>query len=150
MTDDLRKHLRAALESVVAQETDRLTLIYDGADASHVRRVQMLAPARAALQVLKEETEGVEGVRISIAEKGHMATVNLTSGISNHWLSLSTTSDNSEFELQETEIVTTEATRTREQRRCFPTAEEALHVIVEAVGKRVASHMVLQARSRLS
>ena len=80
--ESIRKHLRAALDEVLSVEKARLHKLYDESDADIAVRVKMMGPIIEALNSLNQEVGSVEGLEISPAPHGHMATVRLKSSAS--------------------------------------------------------------------
>jgi hypothetical protein len=108
-------------------------------------RLKKLRPALSTLRVLSDEVEGASGVAISVAEIGHMATVKIGSGGLSHTLSLSISSSNDSFRIEETKsdsLLDEYATHVHE----FQVAEQALELIINAVGKHIAQAAVLKER----
>jgi DNA primase catalytic subunit len=141
----VRKHLRAALDEVVAAEKDRLRKLYDESDANIERRVEMMKPVIDALKAMTAEVGGSEGLSISPSAHGHMASVNLNTSASRQSLSISTDMKNAEFEIREN-LYYTFSSEGFERVHRFSSEEDVLRFIVEAVGKHVASNEVLDER----
>jgi len=148
MTNDLKNHLRAALDAAVSEEKARLHAFYDKHDAEHRARVTKLQPLLLTLTELKNETQGKKGVSISVAEHGHMGSVKLKSGSSSRWLTLSTNSSNSHFTVEEKEYWSFGDGGESEKTHKFANADEALALIVAALGKHIASNEVLSERRK--
>lgn len=145
--DSVRKHIRAALDDVVASEKRRLHEFYDKSDASIASRIEIMRPVINALEALRGEVSDVKGLTISSASHGHMATIEMKGGASTQSLSISTSYDNSQFEIQERTSYSFDA-ETSELTHRLSRAEEVLECVVEAVGKHVASTEVLGERRK--
>ncbi len=145
--DSVRKHIRAALDDVVASEKKRLHEFYDKNDASIAKGIEIMRPVIDALEALRREVAYVKGLTINSPSHGHMATIELKGGTSTQTLSISTTYDNSQFEIEEQTYYSFDA-ETSELTRRLSTAEEVLELVVGAVGKHVASIEVLGERRK--
>jgi len=145
--DSVRKHIRAALDDVVASEKKRLHEFYDKSDAGIAKRIEIMRPVIDALEALRREVADVKGLTISSASHGHMATIELKGGASTQTLSISTTYDNSQFEIEERTYYSFDA-ETSELTHKLSTADEVLELVVGAVGKHVASMEVLGERRK--
>ena len=76
MSDEsIKEHLRAALSDVVAKEKDRIESILDDSDERSKQQFKKMAPLLEAISLLSEEVGTVDGLRVSVADHGHMATV---------------------------------------------------------------------------
>ncbi len=142
---EVRAHLRAALDVVIADEKKKLHEHYDANDAKMAKSVSLLRPLLELLEALRVELRKAPGVDISIAPHGHMATVTLKGGASNHTLSIATTHDNLEYLITESVSYSFDAEST-EKNHTFSTANEAMQFILSEVGKLIASHEVLSER----
>ncbi len=145
--DSVRKHLRAALDEIISSEKKRLHDFYDESDASIARRVELMRPVITALAALRSEVGEVKGLTISTANHGHMATIGLKGGASDHTLSISTAYDNTQFQIEERTYNSFDD-ETDEKLHNLATADEVLERVLEAVGKHVASTQVLHERHK--
>lgn len=145
--ESIRKHLRAALDEVLSAEKARLHKLYDESDADIAVRVKMMGPIIEALNSLKQEVGSVEGLEISPAPHGHMARVRLKSSASQQSLSISTNIGNSQFQIEE-HLYYTFSSDSFEKRHEFTSAEDVLTLVVDAVGKHIASNQVLSERKK--
>src|SRR5262249_50628027 len=143
----IRGHLRAALQEVISAEKTLLHRLYDNIDAHTVGCIKMMEPVISALNFLKVEVGEVEGLEISVAPHGHMATIRLKSFPSGRTLSISTTNDNSKFEVDESHHDTLFAEKVYERHE-YSTAEDVLRLVLDAVGKHIASNQVLCERKK--
>ena len=149
MSDELiRKHLRSALDEVLSTKKSRLHKFYDQGDARRAANITMMSPLIEALKALKAEVGDVTGLNISPASYGHMATVELQSSGSSKSLSISTNFANSQFTVEEIVYYTFPHANHVEKLYEFASADEALKVIVEAVGTHIALDQVLCARKK--
>jgi len=149
MTDvSIREHLRAALEETIAQEKKRLHDIYDKSDADIAARIEMMRPLVSSLMALDLEIGKVEGVEIRPAPHGHMATVRLQSSTLDQTFSISTTSGNQSFEVEERSYYKFGDRDTFEQRHSYPSADQVLALVVDAIGKHIAQQRVLSERQK--
>lgn len=145
--DSIRKHLRAALDEVISSEKKRLHDFYDESDASIARRIELMRPVIIALEALRSEVGEVKGLTISTASHGHMATIGLKGGASDHTLSISTAYYNTQFQIEERTHYSFDA-ETDEKIHNLATADEVLECVLGAVGKHVASTQVLRERRK--
>ncbi|MEX2197436.1 MAG: hypothetical protein WD886_01390 [Burkholderiales bacterium] len=144
----VQKHLRAALDEVVATEKSRLHEFYDQGDARRAASIKMMSPMIEALKALKTEVSEVTGVSISPAPYGHMASVELQSPGSRESLSISTNFGNTCFTVAETTYYEFPHASIVEKTHEFASADEVLKLVVEAVGKHIALGQVLQERGK--
>jgi hypothetical protein len=145
--DTVRKHIRAALDDVVASEKQRLHEFYDKSDARIAKCIEVMRPVIDALTALQSEVSNVSGLSISTAGHGHMATVELKGSASSQRLSISTAFGNAAFEIKERAYSSWNA-ETAELIHNFSTADEVLEFVLLAVGKHVASNEVLNERRK--
>lgn len=144
----IQKHLRAALDEVLSAEKSRLHKFYDQGDARLAAQIEMMSPLIEALKALSAEVGEVTGLNISSAAHGHMATVELQSSGSRTSLSISTNFTNSGFTVEETAYYEFPHADCVERKYEFASADEALKLIVEAVGKHIAFDQVLRERAK--
>ena len=143
----IRKHLRSALNEVLSTEKSRFHKFYDESDADIAARIKMMAPVHEALKALKVEAGDVNGLNISPAPHGHMATVKMKSSGSTQRLSISTSIGNSHFTIEEYLDYVFSA-ESFEKSYKLASAEDVLKLIVEAVGKHIAADQVLRERKQ--
>lgn len=98
---EIRKHLRSALASVVEAERNRVSEILHDSKIKIAGGIEKMKPVIALIRALKEEVGNVEGLEISPAEHGHMATVRAQTSVTTESLSISTNYDNSAFVIEE-------------------------------------------------
>lgn len=134
-------HLRAALDEVVANEKERLHKLHNQMDADANGRIEMMRPIIEVLSSIKDEIGIIEGLDISPAAQGHMVSVKLQSRVSRHSFSASTNMGNSAFEVEERCSYTFTSDSDEKSHR-FSKAEDVLALLINAVGKHVASHQV--------
>lgn len=144
----IREHLRAAIEETIAHEKQRLHEIYDKSDADIAARIEMMRPLISSLKALELEIGKVEGIEISPAPHGHMATVQLNSSTLQQSFSISTTSGNLSFEVEERSSYKFGDYDTFEKQHRFQAADQVLAIVIEAVGKYIAQQRVLQERKK--
>ena len=146
--DEVRKHLCAALDEIVNVEKKRLNNFYDQNDDNHKKRVVMMRPLIVSLNELKDKIGNVEGLDIDPAEIGHMATVRI-SGVMNLSYSISTDISNSCFEVDEFRYYTFGDDPAIEKKHRFNNPDEVLHLVVNEIGKHIASNQVLAERNKI-
>ena len=143
--DSVRKHIRAALDEIVASEKKRLHEFYDKSDANIAKRCEVMSPVIDAVEVLRREVAEVKGLTISSASYGHMVTIELKGGASTRRLSISTTYDNSQYQIEDRTWYSFDVESSELTHR-LSTPNEVLELIAGAVGKHVASMEVLDER----
>ena len=145
--ETIRKHLRAALEEVVSAEKENLHNFYDKSDADIADRIKIMEPIITSLNLLKAEVGVVEGLDISPAPHGHMVTVGLNASASRTSLSISTNIGNTKFQVEERHYYSFSAESSEEHHE-YSSAEEVMKLVVELVGKHIASNQVLSERKK--
>lgn len=143
--ETIRYHLRAALDEVISDEKASLRQKFAEEDADAAARAKMLQPVIEALESLKAEVGVHEWLDISL--ESHRATIELTrkSSTSSHSLEVSTNEENSAFEITEKywcDIPDYCSVKHHE----FSSPEEALKLVVDAVGKGIAIEQVITER----
>ena len=73
--ENIKEHLRAAVSEVVAKDRDRIESSPDDSDERSKQQFKKMAPLLEAISLLSEEVGTVGGIRVSVADHGHMATV---------------------------------------------------------------------------
>ncbi len=73
--ENIKEHLRAALSEVVAKDKDRIESILDDSDERSKQQFKKMAPLLEAISLLSEELGTIDGLRVSVSDHGHMATV---------------------------------------------------------------------------
>ncbi len=154
--EDIQANLRAALTGIVAKEKMRLHQIYDDADSEHHQRVAKLRPIFQALELIRDETVGITGIEISLAEKGHMATVKVNTSTLYHTISISTNygmklldknyPGNTHFTVEEYKSYSFAPSDAGETKRQYENADEVLRIVMDAIGQHIASNQVLDER----
>lgn len=146
-TDGIRKHLRAALDEITNMEKKRLHDIYDKSDKNIAKRIEMMSPLIESLHALKDEIGNVNGVDISPAKHGHMAIVHVNSSTQRLAYSISTNDGNTRFEVEESRSYDFGDYETIEKRHSFESPDLVLNLIVDEIGKHIASNQVLTERN---
>lgn len=144
----MRKHLRAALDVAVGAEAQRVMALFESTDAVQQKRAEMLRPMLEALKALNEEAGRQEGLEISVPPTGHMASVSMKSSASFQRLSISTTPDNSMFQIEEYSSYSFSSDGPFERKHRFSDAESALAMIVDAIGKHIGSNRAVREWSK--
>jgi hypothetical protein len=148
MADELIAHLRTALQLATDAESKRLRTWWDGHDAVHRARVEMLAPAIQSLESLRAETLSTPGLQITIPAHGGTSTIELQSGAAWQNFVLSTSHDNSKFQLEHSYTELHGDNESWERAHKSSDVAELLSIVVEAIGKHIASQQVLEERNR--
>lgn len=143
--ETIRHHLRAALDEVVSDEKASPRQKFAEEDAKSAARAEMLRPVIEVLESLKEEIGVHEWLDISL--ESYRATIELSkrSSTSSHCLEISTNEDNSAFEITGKywcDIPDYCSVKYHE----FSSPEEALKLVVDAVGKGIALQQVVTER----
>jgi hypothetical protein len=146
--NNINKHLRAALSEIIALEKTRLHQLYDNSDEKIKQRVKKMVPIVRALNVLKEEVGEVKGIVIGTAPHGHMATVRLSSLTSNDNFSISTNCGNTKYSIERRRYYDFEDGGIYEEEYDFDDASEVLKLVIDAIGKHIASVQVLDERKK--
>lgn len=144
----INEHLRAALEKSIAQEKELLQAVYDKSDTDIANGIEKMRPLISAIKALKLEIGDVEGVEIRPAQHGHMATVSLRSPSLDLSYSISTSLGNQSFELEKRSYYKFGDYDSFDERHTFQDADQALAIVVEAVGKHIAQQQVLSERKK--
>lgn len=140
--ENIRKHLRAALDEVISAETAFLHKKLDDQDAVSASREQMMRPVIEALDSFRTEVGVFEWLAISLDT--HSATIDLmkkTYSSSSHTLTISTNEEISAFEVAEDYWCDIPAYCNVKYHECS-SAEEVLKLVVVAVGERIAVQQV--------
>jgi hypothetical protein len=135
---NIKKHLRAALDEAINSEKARVHEILDDADQRSAVQREMLAPLLTLIEALRDEVGEVDGLEISTAPHGHIAHVRVTSSTFVCRLSISTTFDNSKFEIEEYSYYTF-ADGDTERKHRYDTADEAMQYVIKVVGNHIGS-----------
>lgn len=133
---EIRNYLKSALAAVVEAEKSRVSAILNGANIKISRRIEMMKPVITLIRALKEEVGEVEGLTISPAGPGHMATVCVQTSVTTESLSISTNSGNTAFVIEELSAFSVDNSRC-EGRVEYRSAEEVMARVLEIVGKHI-------------
>jgi len=147
-TDGVRKHLRAGLDEIVERERKQLHDFYDKHDADIAGRIEKMSPLIESLHSLKNEIGKVDGIDISPAPHGHMATVYVNSSTQQQAYSISTDIGNTCFKVEERRSYNFGDCDVIEKTHRFESPDLALNLIVDAIGKHIAQHQVLAERKK--
>jgi hypothetical protein len=146
--DSIRKHLRAALNEIISSEKNRLHQLYHDSDADIAQRVKKMAPIIQALNVLQNEIGEIKGLEISTAPYGHMATISLETSVSSDYFSISTNIGNTNYTVERLSCFFIGDDEPVEKEYNYDDASEVLKLVVDAIGKHIASEQVLHERKK--
>lgn len=141
---EIRKHLRSALASVIEAEHNRVSEILNDSKIKVAVSIEKMRPIIALILALKEEVGEVEGLEISPAEHGHMATVRAQSSVTTESLSISTNYENSVFEIEEFSSCSFDNSW-HEDRKEYSSAEDVMARVLDLVGKHIGGQQAQQA-----
>jgi len=133
---EIRNHLRSALAAVVEAEQKRVSAILNDSRIKIAKGIEMMKPLITLIRALKEEVGEVDGLVISTAEHGHMATVRAQTSVTTDSLSIKTNYDNSAFVIEEFSSFSIDSS-CREVSREYSSAEDAMARVLEIVGKHI-------------
>jgi hypothetical protein len=145
--DNVLKHLRSALNEIIASEKFKLHQLYDDSDADRAQRLKKMAPIIQSLNVLKNDIGEVKGLKIDPAPYGHMATVWLESSVLDEHFTISTDTGNTKY-IVETWSYFFKDDEPNEREYEYDDASEALKLVIDAIGKHIASEQVLSERKK--
>jgi hypothetical protein len=144
--DTVLKHLRSALNEIISTEKTRLHEFYNETDDRIAKGIEKMVPLIKSLKILKQEIGEVDGLRIHTAPHGHMATVEIEDSVCSHFMSISTSLDNTQFEIEEKKYLSLGEFEEHEKEYYFDEPSEVLKFIMEPIGKHIASKQVLDER----
>ena len=137
-SDEIRRHLRAALDGVIAEEKKRLNHLYEQDAALTTRKQRKLGPIVEALSSLKEEIGAVEG--IGIDPFAYSPSVLVESWGRKNRYEISTTLDGTNFEMRDSYSYwqPEEPDDIGENVHRFEDQEALMEFIIRAIGKHIA------------
>ena len=139
MSDDkIRSHLRKALDEVIKAEKERVSAILNEADANIADGIEKMKPLIQLLNALKNEVGEVEGLEISLAEKGHMAAVHAKTSVTYDSFSISTNYENTKYAIEEFSSFSVDDSY-REEKYEYDTVEDVMAKVIDLVGKHIGS-----------
>ena len=144
--DKVLQHLRSALNEIISSEKLRLYQLYDNSDADHAQRIKKMSPIMQALNILNDEIGEVKGLKISTAPHGHMAIVDIEDSVSSDYFKISTNVGNSKYEVERLSCFNIGDDEPDEKEYNFDDAAEVLRLVIDAIGKHIASRQVLDER----
>lgn len=145
-SENVRKHLRAAIEEVVNSEKKRLHALFDRSDVHASEGIEKMKPLIQSLNELKAEIGDVEGVTINTYEHGS-ARVEIKSTCSRKSYSISTSIDNTCFMVEEfSSFVGGYIDNVTEKTHRLQSPTRVLNLIVKAIGEHIASKQVFAER----
>jgi hypothetical protein len=141
---EIRRHLRSALEVVVNAERSRVSAILDDSKTRIAQGVEKMKPIIALIRELKEEVGDVDGLKISPAEHGHMAVIRAQTSSTTDSLSISTNYANSAFVIDESHSFSVDGSYD-EGRKEYPSTEDVMARVMEIVGRHIGAQQAQKA-----
>jgi len=141
---EIRNHLRSALAAVVEAEQNRVSTILNNGKISQAQGIEMMKPVITLLQALKEEVGEVEGLRISTAPHGHMATVNAGTLVTDDSLSISANYNATAFVVEGSRSYRMDNSH-NEYVKEYSSAEEVMARVLDVVGKHIGGQQAQRA-----
>jgi hypothetical protein len=139
MSDErIRSYLRQVLSEVTKREKERVSAILDNADKSIAEGIEKMKPLIQLLKALKDEVGEVEGLKISLADAGHMATVRADTSVTTDSYSISTCYDNSAFTIEAFHSFSVDGSY-HEEKKEYASAEEVITKVIELVGNHIGA-----------
>jgi hypothetical protein len=145
---NIRKHLIDALNEIIDSEKIKLHRFYDDNDADGAQQVTKMVPIIRALNILKDEIGEVEGLEISTAAYGHMAIIDIQDHVSSDYFKISTNIGNTKYEIERLSTFNIGDYEPVEEEIEFDDATDALKLVMEAIGKHIASKQVFSERGK--
>lgn len=145
-SEDIRKHLRAAIDEVVNFEKKRLHDLFDESDACASEAIEKIKPLIQSLNELKAEIGDIEGLTINTYGHGS-ARVEIKSTCSHKSFSISTSIDNTCFLVEEfSSFVGGYIDDATEKIHSLRSPTRVLNLVVKAIGEHIASKQVFSER----
>ena len=141
---EIRNYLRSALAAVVDVEQNRVSAILNDSKIKIAEGIEKMKPIITLIRALKEEVGKVEGLEISPAEHGHMASVRSETSVTTERLSISTNYGNSAFVIEEFSSFSVDGSY-HEDRKEYSSAEDVMARILEVVGKHIGGQQAQRA-----
>lgn len=144
--ENIRNHLRAALNEIVASEKYRLHKFYDDSDVNRDASIEMMGPIIEALNALKNEIVGVEfELEVSTEFCGTKATAYFGARVgelAEQSISIESKGKDTKFRVENFRVGFGVEPRVD----YFELPEDALKVVIEAAGHHMAMRQVLDER----
>jgi hypothetical protein len=145
-SEDIRKHLRAAIDEVVNSEKKRLHDLFDESDARASEGIEKMKPLIQSINELKAEIGDIEGLIIKTYEHGS-ASVEIKSTCSYKSFSISTSFDNMCFMVEEfSSFVGGYIDHADKKTHNLQSPTCVLNLVVKAIGEHIASKQVFDER----
>lgn len=141
---EIRKHLRSALASVIETEHNRVSEILNDSKIRLTVSIEKMKPIISLIRALKEEAGKVEGLEISPAEHGHMAIVRAETSVTTESLSISTNYENSAFEIEEFSSFSIDNSWHKDRKK-YSSVEDVMARVLDVVGKHIGGQQAQQA-----
>lgn len=139
---EIRSYLRSALAIVVDAEQARVSAILDDSNAKIAQGVEKMKPLITLISALKEEIGDVDGLEISPAEHGHMATVRAQTSCTTDSLSISTNYENTAFVIEEFHSFSSSFDNSwHEDRNEYSSTGDVMERVLKIVGEHIGSQM---------
>ena len=141
---EIQNHLRSALAAVVEAEQNRVSVILNESKIKIAEGVEKMRPIITLVRALQEEVGEVEGLEISPAEHGQMATVHAQTSVTTETLSIPTNYGNSVFVIEEFSSFSVDGSY-HEDRKKYSSAEDVVARVLEVVGKHMGGQQAQRA-----
>ena len=136
--NNIKKHLRAALDHVVAKEVNKLEAELADQDDRQKKEAEIMAPVIAAIKALRDEVGEVDDLSI-MAISQQKAFIQINYDIVDSWLEISSDLDNRKFLLYSGGDIDIDDAFSVDEFLKVDTAEEVMEVVVRIVGKHIAA-----------
>lgn len=141
---EIRNHLKNALASIVELEHKRVSKILNDSKIKIAEGIEKMEPIITLIRALKEEVGDVEGLDISPAEHGHMATIRAKTSGATESLSISTNYENNAFVIEESSSFYFDNSYD-ENTKEYSSAEDVMARVLDVVGKHIGGQQAQQA-----
>ena len=132
------------MAAVVEAEQNRVSVILNESKIKIAEGVEKMRPIITLVRALQEEVGEVEGLEISPAEHGHLATVHAQTSVTTETLSISTNYGKSAFVIEEFSSFSVDGSY-HEDRKEYSSAEDVMARVLEVVGKHMGGQQAQRA-----
>ncbi len=141
---EVKSYLRSALALIVDAEQARVSAILDDSKVRIAQGIEKMRPVITLIRALKEEVGDVEGLDISPAEQGHMATVYAQTSVTTDRLSISTNYGNTAFVIEESHSFSVDNSW-QEDRNEYSSIEDLMARVLKVVGEHIGGQKAQKA-----
>ena len=146
--EEVRGHLRAALEAAADEAQTALSKTYEQIDTQALLQSKELGPAILILQELHAECDGIEGVQFHFYDHRRVVSVELKDDLATTNLSLRFDTERNAFELKLLEHYKFAGAGGYDRTDYFEDASGAITVIVTRIGKHIGEQQARLERQR--